>query len=305
HSFASLADAVEFAKAGDVITLIRDITASDIITIDKAITLDGNGKTLTSTAARAINVNTEGDVTIKNLIVDADNCEEFAIVTNNAGNTRLVDCDIEYKRTFVAQNIWYALYVPFEISIDAEFLENYDVAEFTGLNVYDNSNMSMSVQFVETGYLAANTPYLIRVKNEEALTLSINVDDAEFDAEPKSFVDGTITASFSGTYTETVASEIKGAYAMSGGLFRKAAAPEQILKPFRFYLMLTDSSTSGQALSLRSVAISFDNEQDGTTAIEKTQTSEETIVIYDLTGRRVMEPQEGEIYIINGKKVLF
>ena len=71
HSFATLASAVEFAKAGDVITLIRDVTASEIITIDKAITLDGKGKTLTSTATRAINIETEGEVVINNLTVNA------------------------------------------------------------------------------------------------------------------------------------------------------------------------------------------------------------------------------------------
>ena len=70
HGFCSLADAIAFAKAGDTITLIRDIKVSEIIVIDKAITLDGNGKTLTSSAGRAINVSTEGDVTIKNLTID-------------------------------------------------------------------------------------------------------------------------------------------------------------------------------------------------------------------------------------------
>jgi hypothetical protein len=160
----------------------------------------------------------------------------------------------------------------------------------------------MTITMVEGEKLVANKPYFIRVKDDEATTLEISVENAEFDANP---IDLGGNATLTGVYTETVASSIEGAYAMSGGLFRKAAVDEQILKPFRFYLMLTDNSTPGQALSLRSVAIRFDNEQDGTTAIEKTQTSEEAIVIYDLTGRRVMEPQEGEIYIINGKKVLF
>ena len=35
--------AIKAAKAGQTIKLVRDITASQIITIDKAITLDGNG----------------------------------------------------------------------------------------------------------------------------------------------------------------------------------------------------------------------------------------------------------------------
>ncbi len=63
--------ALAAAKAGDTITLLANVEASEIITIAKAITLDGNGKTLTSTAGRAINVDCDGAVTIKNLTINA------------------------------------------------------------------------------------------------------------------------------------------------------------------------------------------------------------------------------------------
>ena len=65
--FETLAEAIAAAQAGDTIILLRDVTLSEILTIDKAITLDGNGKALTSTASRAINVETAGIVTINNL----------------------------------------------------------------------------------------------------------------------------------------------------------------------------------------------------------------------------------------------
>ncbi|MEE1366361.1 MAG: right-handed parallel beta-helix repeat-containing protein [Muribaculaceae bacterium] len=71
YSFTRIEDAIAKAKEGETVTLLRDITSSDIITINKAITLDGNGKTLTSTAARAINVDTEGEVAISNLTIKA------------------------------------------------------------------------------------------------------------------------------------------------------------------------------------------------------------------------------------------
>ena len=76
YSFATLEDAIDFAEAGDVVSLIRDITASDKININKSITLDGNGKTLTYEGTdRAIDVpndaNANIDVTIKNLTVVA------------------------------------------------------------------------------------------------------------------------------------------------------------------------------------------------------------------------------------------
>jgi hypothetical protein len=65
--YNTLAGAIENATAGQTITLIADVEASEIIMIEKAITLDGNGKTLTSTAGRAINIDCAGAVTIKKL----------------------------------------------------------------------------------------------------------------------------------------------------------------------------------------------------------------------------------------------
>ena len=70
--------------------LIRDVTASEIITIDKAITIDGNGHTLTSTADRAINVDCAGIVNINDLtIVGKNGCERGINVINKAGTTNL------------------------------------------------------------------------------------------------------------------------------------------------------------------------------------------------------------------------
>lgn len=70
-SLSALKLALADAKAGDTITLSADITSSEIIVIDKPITLEGNGKKISSSADRAINVSTDGDVTIKNLVIEA------------------------------------------------------------------------------------------------------------------------------------------------------------------------------------------------------------------------------------------
>ena len=54
--YATLQGAIDAAASGAEIVLLKDVSSSEIITLDKAITLDGNGKTLTSTAGRAINI---------------------------------------------------------------------------------------------------------------------------------------------------------------------------------------------------------------------------------------------------------
>ena len=56
---------------GGKITLATDLSLSSVLTIDKNTVLDGNGKTLTSTAGRAINVETAGTVSIENLTINA------------------------------------------------------------------------------------------------------------------------------------------------------------------------------------------------------------------------------------------
>lgn len=91
--YATLAEALAEAQPGDTITLLADVTASDIIVLDKAITLDGNGKTLTSTAGRAINVATEGCVTIKNLAVNCTGERGINVITKPA-NLTIENCNI-------------------------------------------------------------------------------------------------------------------------------------------------------------------------------------------------------------------
>ena len=93
NTYATFADALAAAADGDTIVLIADVTASDIIVLDKAITLDGNGKTLTSTAGRAINVATEGNVTIKNLAVNCSGERGINVITKPA-NLTIENCNI-------------------------------------------------------------------------------------------------------------------------------------------------------------------------------------------------------------------
>ena len=66
-----LANAIASAKTGDVIRLGADITLSETIEINKAITLDLNGKKVTSTAKKAFEV--YANATIENGTIEAAN----------------------------------------------------------------------------------------------------------------------------------------------------------------------------------------------------------------------------------------
>ena len=70
------------ASGVNVITLASDIEAKDIIVINKAMTIDGAGFTLKSTAGRAINVSGADGVVIKNMTIEASGERAINIIQN-------------------------------------------------------------------------------------------------------------------------------------------------------------------------------------------------------------------------------
>lgn len=114
---ASLAEAIAAAKAGDKVTLLSSVTLSGTLTIDKKLTLDLGGNTLTfknSSAVidNAIVVTAAGEVTIRNgelrlKSVAGANGEQFGF--KNAvllkGTKNLVLVDIELYQAYTAASI--------------------------------------------------------------------------------------------------------------------------------------------------------------------------------------------------------
>ena len=76
--YEDIEDAIEQATEGETVTLTKDVTVEDTITVDKGVTLDGNGKTITYAGAQKtenpsvlILANSGADnVTVKNVTLD-------------------------------------------------------------------------------------------------------------------------------------------------------------------------------------------------------------------------------------------
>ena len=231
------------------------------------------------------------------LVIDDENLDDSYDYANEVEM-------LKYNRTFTGIGTWHALYVPF--AIPQTYLMDYEVVKFT---TFDENKMSLTVEAVEE--VEANTPYLIRAKTQEAeKELEILLANVVVKTESNTFEfeSSTKKAIIKGVYKETKASDIQGAYAMSGGVLKRAADPDQTLKPFRFYVMLTDT-TDGEAVqsnTLNSIGIDFNGEEgDITTGIDNPESTNDNQepVIYDLQGRRVVNPTKG-IYIVNGKKTV-
>ena len=87
--YKTFADAYAAAAEGETIEVYTDFSATEIITIEKSVTIDGNGHTLTSTAPRAINIDTTGTVVIKDLTINA--AERAINIINKPATVTLTD----------------------------------------------------------------------------------------------------------------------------------------------------------------------------------------------------------------------
>ncbi len=106
YAYTTLQDAIDRAiKDNKAVEIINNITQTDIITIDGAVTINGNGYKLISTASRAINVDTTAQVTINDLVVEAKGgCQRGINIINKAGTTNLNNVTV-YGETHYAVHV--------------------------------------------------------------------------------------------------------------------------------------------------------------------------------------------------------
>lgn len=89
--YATLADAIAAAKDGETVLLLADTELTDYITVDKAVTLDLGGKTVTANLTSKYAFAVTADVTFKNGAINITNNNGGISV---AGKLTLVDVDI-------------------------------------------------------------------------------------------------------------------------------------------------------------------------------------------------------------------
>ena len=172
--------------------------------------------------------------------------------------------------------------------------------------------MTMEVILVKNGVLKANHPYLIRAKSDNATKMELVLEDVTLYPTVSNKLDcSSVYTHFeiTGTYKRMTRDDLDGSLVIttSGAWMELSESSE--LKPFRFYLTITNRSGSPLEVSNESksrINICVQGEDDFSTGIEETENGKvksENSAVYDLSGRRVQKAQKG-IYIQNGKVVV-
>lgn len=222
--------------------------------------------------------------------------------------------ELTYTRT-LPNTLWNALYVPFEIPV-ASISEDYDVAYINDIHSFDKDQdgvieaMEMEIIKISSGTLKANYPYLIRAKNDDAKAVNLVLEYAVLHPALYKSIDCSsmfTTFTIHGTYEDTPAEDLTGCYAISTTGAWQELAEETTLKACRLYLEMAARDGSPVKMDAApEIRIRVAGEDSEATAIEEVGAADaEENVIFDLMGRRVAAPAKGQIYIVNGKKVLF
>ena len=232
----------------------------------------------------------------------------------------LVGVNIEYTRG-LHNTEWNSIYLPFEVPVTEELLDEFEFAYVNDMHSADTDDngeideIEMEIVKIKTGTLHANHPYFIRAKSEYTI-LQLSYENTTLHATEETtlncssiYMDYAIVGSYKhikGTEFASMPADRYYAISIDGGWWQ--IPEDSSLYPFRAYLSMTARDGSPVKVSDEAMrAIRFREKGEGTTDIEKVkgENGEVNSEIYDLSGRRVMLPQKGGVYIVGGKKIVY
>jgi len=219
---------------------------------------------------------------------------------------------IQYTRTFSEKTAgnWQCLYVPFDIDIDDELLEQCDLAEIYTVSfrdedgdgmITDNDPLAVIISKAQSGMTyRGNTPYLIRAHNAGEVVIE-NISTSLYKSDSESISCSSMKEQFifKGIYTTTT---INNRYTLNVDGQMSLYTQNTNLKPNRWYLEVK-SRNGDESLVNRRFEILVDGEDDMTGIIDLSTSSSDSNDIYSVDGRKVDDIKRPGIYIKNGKKV--
>lgn len=227
---------------------------------------------------------------------------------------------LNYTRNYLGADQWQAVYVPFEANATNWTDKGITVASINNFHEYEKKDGSgyetvLEVKKATSGAFEANTPYLLRTKDNGSKTITINNAKLhKASSETYYCMSMTRQYDFTGIYTRQSGLGQDGSsvavYALNKqGLIAPLDASKEVGAQ-RWYLTVSNRNGSNISQASKSRSINIDEVGEGaTTAIKGIQVitnneADNTSLngIYDLQGRKLSKEPTHGIYIKNGKK---
>ena len=218
--------------------------------------------------------------------------------------------DIKVLRTIKAGE-WSTICLPFAMTgaeVKAAFGDGVQLADFVNYEINDEATqLSVNIDaLVPANGIESNYPYLIKAsKDVEEFTAKAIIEPEEANAtveydNGKSGSRRQVYGTFYGTFHAQTVVPMNCLF-ISGNQFWYSKGLTK-MKAFRAYFDFVDILASVEGSSSR-IIMNFSD--DTTTGISSSLMNSEKVDnrVYDLQGRRVVEPVKKGLYIVNGKKV--
>lgn len=222
---------------------------------------------------------------------------------------------VKYQRVTTGNYASFCL--PFDVDLSAaEGIEKvYMPMEQILYNTQTQYLMMFLMEQDMTSIVKAGTPFLAKVADSEVCFSNVKrVSYSEpltsnptakaltvFDFDGKSGVlyqNNTLDVTWGGTYVATAATTGLNSFNINGSFGQHSGT----LSPYRAYVMQT--AKSGANSNVRGIQLNLgDDEGEVTSIFQLLNAPAATESIFDMQGRRVLNSQQGGLYIINGKKV--
>lgn len=234
-----------------------------------------------------------------------DNCTEYS-------NPKSKVVDFNYTRDFT-NTAWQAIYVPFSMAYD-DLKDDFEIAYISDIIELDDNNdgvtdkVSVEITKMQEGEVThPNTPYLIKAKTTGEKVFSQHNATLYKTAENALKIEKNgVNYNFTGTYHTVSDMATNHYYAMVDGALKTAATNAATLKPFRWYLSITDSE--GHSMSLPAKSITIVDIDDNTTGINTVNAATiNSTDIYSVTGKKMGKDSTiltPGIYIKNNRKFI-
>lgn len=286
---------VEFTVGTGVATGEYDVTISGFDF------LDGNNY---------IHANNGSDVTFKVKVLDK--ATDYFTLDENSTELPIArdGVNVKVKRT-IKKDEWSTLCLPFDMTkeqvlntfgddVKLAYFEDYDV-EKEGSNV-NTITVNFEEEDLSLGF-SGNYPYLIKISKDvtEFTVDGVNIDPDEDNAVieytngkngNKKVVFGTCKGIYQANTTVP-----ENSLFLNGNQFWYSTGKTK-MKAFRAYFTLQDILTD------KSVGARINITDDDTTGIKEVHGNANAEGTYDLQGRKVEEPTNKGLYIVNGRKVV-